>query len=123
MKRLLLVVSAALALAGCTLPALGSLPSSPAEAADSTVLDEQAATAVELAYKAARLAVETGVDAGIIRGAHAARFAQLDRQAFAAIQAVRTAYRAGNAANYATAKADALAAVAQLLSIAAAPPG
>jgi hypothetical protein len=118
MKRLLLAVSAAVALAGCNPSALGTLPSSPAQAADRTTLDEQGALTVELAYSAVRLAVETGVDVGIIRGSIADRFAELDRRAYAAVLAVRAAYRAGNADSYAAAQTIALDAVAQLFAVA-----
>jgi len=118
MMRLLFAVSAALALAGCNLSALGSLPPTPAQAADRTILDEQGALTVELAYSAVRLAVETGVDVGIIRGANATRFAELDRRAYAAVLAVRAAYRAGNADSYAAAQTLALDAVAQLFAVA-----
>lgn len=118
MKYLYLAILAPLALSGCTgLGNLAGLPQAPVEAADSTVLDEQAALAVELAYKAARLAVETGVDAGAIRGEQATRFAELDNQAFAAVQAARRAYRAGNAVSYGAALAEARGAIADILAL------
>lgn len=117
MKRLLFVVGAALALAGCGLTGLASIPSAPVAVADETVLDEQGALAVELAYKAARLAVETAVDAGQIRGERATQVAALDNQAYAAVQTARRAYRAGNATSYGAALAEARGAIADLLAL------
>lgn len=118
MKRL--AIFAAIALAGCTPGGLTSIPASPSAAADKTVLDEQGALAAELAYKAARIAVETGVDAGVIRGATAARFAELDAKAFASLGKVRAAYRIGNAATYSAALTEARGAITALLSLAGA---
>ena len=104
----------------CALPACGpvnTIPAAPAAVADKTVLDEQGALAAELAYKAARVALETGVDAGVIRGATAARIAALDAKAYAALRIVRRAYEAGNAASYTAALISARAAVAELLTL------
>lgn len=104
----------------CALPAcapLDTIPPAPAAVANKTVLDEQGALAAELAYKAARIAIETGVDAGLIRGATATRIAALDAKAYAALGVVRQAYRAGNATNYAAALMTARAAVADLLTL------
>lgn len=115
MKRI--AILAALALAGCTPGGLTSVPASPAEVADTAVLDEQGALAAELAYKAARVAVETGVDAGVIRGVSATRFAELDRKAYVALEKVRTAYRIGNADSYASALTEARGAITALLSL------
>jgi hypothetical protein len=99
---------------------LGSLltpPASPAAVANTTVLDEQAALGVELAYKAARTAVEVGVDAGLIKGARATQFAALDNKAYKAVTTARRAYQAGNATDYATGLSQARLAVADLLSL------
>lgn len=114
MKRLLFL--APLALAACTPPT--SIPPAPSTVADKTTLDEQGMLAVELAYKAARMAVETGVDTGLVHGAAAARFASLDNTAYAALQAVRAAYRTGNATNYANALTQARSAITGLLALA-----
>ncbi len=118
MNRLFLAILAPLALSGCAgLSTLAGLPSAPVAVADETVLDEQAALSIDLAYKAARLAIETGVDAGVIRGERAARLAEVDNQAFAAVQAARRAYRAGNATSYGAALAEARAAIADMLAL------
>lgn len=118
MKRI--AILAALALVGCTPGGLTSVPTSPSVVADKTVLDEQGALAAELAYKAARVAVETGVDAGVIRGDAAARFAVLDAKAYAALGKVRAAYRIGNAATYSAALTEARGEITALLSLAGA---
>lgn len=81
------------------LTACTQLPT-PSTAANATVLDEKAAIGVELAYKGARIAMETLVDAGVITGEKAAKVAALDSKAFAATQAVQAAYKAANAASY-----------------------
>ena len=103
------------ALSACTPPA--TIPPAPGAIADKTVLDEQGALAAELAYKAARIALETGVDAGVIRGATAARIAALDAKAYAALRVVRRAYEAGNATSYAAALVTVRAAIADLLTL------
>lgn len=113
MKRLILA-GLALALSACaTLP---PVPTSPAAIADRTPLDEQAALAVELAYQAAGTAVLTANRAGAVPAALKPRIAAADRKAFAAVQAVRAAYAAGNAPSYAAALVSARAAVADLLT-------
>lgn len=97
-----------LALAGCT---IGTPPvTAPAQIADRTTLDEQAALAVELAYQAAATAVlATGAEKRAdVRAA--------DQRAYAAVKAVRAAYDAGNAASYLAATVSARAAVASLLT-------
>lgn len=118
MKRLI-PFGLLLALSGCggLSDAVNSIPASPVAVAESTTLDEQGALAAELAYKAARIAVETGVDAGVIKGATAAKVAQLDQRAFAALGVVRKAYAAGNAASYASALTTVRAAIADLLTL------
>lgn len=118
MKRLIaLCLPLALIACGGVTGAIDNIPASPGAVADSTVLDEQGALAAELAYKAARVAVETAVDAGLIRGPAAAKVARLDRQAFAALGVVRKAYVAGNAASYANALTAARSAVEDLLNL------
>ena len=109
MRKLFLLVAAPLALAACaTLPAA---PTSPGQVADQTVLDEQGALGVELAYKAFRTALEVAVDAGVLHGAAATKAADLDARAYLATLAARGAYKAGNATDYARAVSDARAAI------------
>lgn len=91
----------------------------PAALADQTKLDEQIAIGAEAMYRGARMLVEPLVDAGVIRGRTAGRFRTLNREAFDAIRAVRTAYDAGNARSYAAAAERASGAIAKLLALAA----
>ena len=116
MKRLIFAALLAVNLAGCSLSGLASAPS-PVTVADRTVLDEQGALAVELAYKAARLGVETAVDAGLIKGDAALRFAILDARAFQAVTAARRVYQTGNAPSYGAALTNARAAISELLAL------
>lgn len=100
-----LIIAAALALSACApLAALGGVASLPvpSKLADRTKLDEQAALAVELAYKTARTLAELAVDAGAVKPGTplARRIAVADVQAYAAVVAVRSAYDAGNADAY-----------------------
>lgn len=118
MKRLVaLCLPLALMACGSMTGTFNSIPASPAAVANSTVLDEQGALAAELAYKAARVAVETGVDAGFIKGATAANVAKIDQRAFAALGVVRKAYAAGNATSYASALTMARVAISDLLNL------
>jgi hypothetical protein len=119
MKRLLFAaMCCALLLGGCG-PAnlLASIPPAPVAAADKTVLDEQGMLAAELAYKGARIAVETGVDTGLIKGATAAKVAGYDNAAFAALGKVRAAYRAANASSYSAALSEARTTIGALLAL------
>lgn len=110
-------VLAALALAGCGVGGLTDVASTPAAVANQTVLDEKGAIAVETAYtaaaKAAALAIRTGVvsDPNTIR-----RIGELDNRAYAAVQATRAAYNAGNASSYLGAFNQANVAVKAMLS-------
>ena len=118
MKRLIaLCLPLALMACGGVGETINSLSASPAAVADSTTLDEQGALAAELAYKAARVAIETGVDAGFIKGATAAKVAKLDQRAFTALGVVRKAYAAGNATSYASALTAARSAISDLLTL------
>jgi hypothetical protein len=109
-----LAIALALGLTGC---ATTTVPVAPVEVADRVGLDEQGALSAELAYKAARTAVELGVDAGVIRGERATQIAALDRKAYSALTAVRAAYRAGNAASYSAALTEARTAITTLLAL------
>lgn len=113
MKTLLI----AIALALTSLTACASIPAAPVEVANKTVLDERAAIGVELAYKASRLAIETAVDAGLVKGQRAAAIAELDRTAYKAVLAARAAYRTGNALAYDAALLQAQTAISTITSI------
>ena len=112
-----LILAAALSLSSCQPATLVGLPASPQAAADRTTLDEQALQLVELSYKAARIAVEIYVDSGQCTGACATRFRDLNRRAYAAVLAARTAYRAGNATGYLAALREARSLADQLLTL------
>lgn len=122
MTRIILTALAALSLSSCAAlsnaAAQGAgLPESPVAVAGLTVRDEQALLGAELAYKAARIAAEIGVDAGMITGARATQFRDLNRRAYAALQIARTAYRAGNASSYWAAIAEARGIADQILTL------
>lgn len=115
MRKLIFAAVASLALAGCTTTGVPNVPTSPGAIADTTVLDERGAIAVESAYRAAGLALETAVDTGLLRGSAATRAATLEQRAYDAVLAARAAYDAGNASSYADALVKARAAVAAAL--------
>ena len=115
MKKIFFACALALCLPAC---ATTGVPSAPVAVANATVLDEQVAIGVNLAYKAARLAVETGVEAGFIKGQRAVTVAELDNRAYAAIVAVDLAYKAGNASDYVSAGRQAIAAITALVAAA-----
>jgi len=93
------------------------IPPPPVEVADATALDETIARTAEVAYKATRLAAELLVDVGALKGDAARVAAELDRKAFTAVEAVRAAYRAGNAEGYIAAGREAEKAVAAFLDV------
>lgn len=111
MKHIILPIILALSLPGCA-----TFPTAPVDVANQTKLDEQAALAIELAYQAAALAVSTAADLGVLKGANASKAAEIDRKAYRAVQAVRTAYDSGNATSYAAAAISARAEIAALLA-------
>jgi hypothetical protein len=119
MKRavLLAALAASMTLSGCAGLSAFAPPTAPAVVANRTVLDEQALLALELAYKAARLVVETGVDAGAIHGDTAAKIARFDDTAYKALGAARLAYAAGNAADYGTALREGRDAISAILTL------
>ena len=105
MKKLLLLAGVALAISGCHYSDAGT-NLTPAHYADQTKVDEQGAVTAELAYKSWRLAVETGVDSGFIKGKTATQVAALDNKLYSALKAVEAAYAAGNASDIATSAAS-----------------
>lgn len=116
MKRLIFaaMMAASLTLGACDIGAVQS----PGSVANRTVLDEQIGSAVELAYKAARLLVELGVDTGRIKGQNALKADAFIVRAYSATLAVQEAYRAGNAVSYKAAAEHATATIAQLTALA-----
>lgn len=116
----LFCLAASLLLSACAGPlaAVPAMPGSPADMADRTTLDERAALSVEAAYAAARATAELAADAGWVNGDTASRLLAADERAYAAVQAVRAAYDAGNAASYSDLARQALPAIAGLLDAA-----
>ena len=93
-------------------------PDNPQEAANTIILDEQAATTINLAYtaaaKAAVIAIETGVvtDTETVR-----RIGQLNAKAYAAVGAANAAYDAGNSDSYMAAIAEARSAITAIMDL------
>jgi hypothetical protein len=115
MFRHLSIALLCLGLAACG--PLNSLPPAPAALADKTLLDEQSALSVELAYQAEALTLRTALRSGLLTGDAATRAAALDNRAYAAVTAVRAAYDAGNASGYAEALLNARQAIAATLTL------
>ena len=113
MKRIALVIMAALSLTGCAGLSALMMPPAPASYAERTTLDESAALTAELAYKVAGSMVDLAVQAKIVKPGTplAVKIADADDRAYMALQAVRSAYRTGNAGNYAIAATEARAAI------------
>lgn len=91
-------------LSACT-PLLDGV-ANPSTAANLTKRDEQAVNTAELAYKGFRLTVETGVNAGLIKGQLAGKLRELDNQLYSKLVLVETAYNAANATSLTAAIAD-----------------
>lgn len=111
----MLIACAALALSSCG--TVASLPPAPVDLTAQTTLDEKGAIAAETAYTAAAKAAALAIRAGVISNpATVQRIGELDRQAYAAVQATRAAYDAGNASSYLSAFTRSNAAVRALLA-------
>lgn len=94
-----------MASAGATMADAVGAPA-PATYADRTTVDEATMGLAETAYKLSAIAVELGVDVGVIKGERAAWFKATDARAYAALQSLRTAYRAGNSTSFRAAYAE-----------------
>lgn len=105
------------ALSACTTPTGERFPQNPGAIADGTTLDEKAAIGAELAYQGFRTAAELAVNSGKVTGQRAAMLAELDKDAFGALEAARLAYDAGNAEDYRSALSMARAAITEGLAI------
>ena len=97
-------------LMGAPLPA-------PASAANNTVLDEQLATTVELAYQTEAELLAIAGRAGFLTADQKAKLRDLDNRAYRAVLATRAAYKAGNAPDYFSAASEARSAIAQTVSV------
>jgi hypothetical protein len=117
--RAYLIAFAALALAACGVSSsnpVGNIPT-PVELASRTAADEQAAVASESAYKAFRLALELGVDTGVIKGERAARAAKADQTAYTALLVMRAAYKTANREDWINSLRSANIAIEQAVAI------
>lgn len=110
MKKIFLVIALGMMSACAMVPG-------PAVYANKTVLDEKAMLTAEIAYKAETVVIQTGVDAGVIKGPLAAKIAVIDNKAYLALLSARAAYAAGNSAGFAEAVGNAQAAVVELKGI------
>lgn len=104
--RLILLSAALLSLPACAMnsatgaagPVLdATVPTKPADVANKTTLDERLAIGATVSYTAASRLGTALATAGLI---DKARFKALDAQGYAAVQAVKAAYDAGNATSY-----------------------
>ena len=115
-----LIAAASLSLSACAGLATAVGPPDnliPGAAADKTVLDEQVAISVELAYQAAVLTVSTATKAGLVKGALAEKLLDADRKAYQAVLAVRAAYDTGNARSYTDAALSAQSAIRGVIAL------
>lgn len=113
----LLCLGLSTGLSACALSPPPNIAAAPYEFADGTVLDEQAALGVELAYQASALTLKAALRSGVIKGDKLALAAKADNSAYAAVKAVRSAYAAGNARSYTAALIEARRAVTQTLAL------
>ncbi len=112
----MLIIAGALALSACGMATPASIPPGPIEIANRTAADEQAAIGVELAYAAFRTALEIGTDAGVFNGPRAKPVAEADRRVYAAVLAMRAAYRTANSPNFLSVARESRTAIEQALA-------
>lgn len=105
------------AIIGCIALAACQPISSPATYANTTTIDERAGIEAETAYSAFALAANLAVNSGLVHGTTATNLANLDNKLYSLIQLERTAYKAGNAADYNSAVAQINTLVVQGLDI------
>lgn len=117
MKHLLLPL-VALGLVSCTAAQVSHATGIPVpvEYAQRTAVDEQVAVGIENAYKAFRLAVEVGVDSGVIKGERAAALQRADRCAYSAVLIFRQAYKTANSSDLLAAARSANIAIEQAVA-------
>jgi hypothetical protein len=117
MKRLL-IAFAALSLTSCTAADVShavGIPT-PVEYAARTAVDEQVGVGIENAYKGFRLALELGVDSGVITGARATAARAANNCAYRAVLVFRQAYKTANSADLLAAARSANIAIEQALA-------
>lgn len=109
MKRAF-IFAALLSLAACHAGPVQS----PGNVADSTALDEQIGITATNAYTAASKLGTALAASGVI---DKAQFKAADQKGYEAVQALHTAYLAGNSTNYVAAASNAYAAAAQITAL------
>lgn len=105
-----IVLALALALGACNGAPVG-VPSAPAEVANQTKVDEQAALGAEVLYTTASTFGNTLSRTGVV---DRVKFQALDARAYNALLIVRNAYRAGNSADFVSGLAQLNALVAEI---------
>lgn len=94
MRRMLL--AAALAVSSLTVTGCATLAAEPAAIADTTKTDERAMLAAENAYLAANNLANLAFDLNVLTPDQREKVKASDRDAYAALLKMRTAYRAAN---------------------------
>lgn len=107
----------ALALTACV-PTTGTvIIPAPIEFAGRTAADEQIAIGIEQGYKAFRMALELGVDTGVIKGDRARLAARADAQAYSGVLIAREAYLTANAEDFINAARSANSTIGQAIAL------
>lgn len=114
MKTLLLALSLSLAACG-PVTTVGSIPA-PSEFAGRTAVDEQVAVGVEQGYKAFRLALELGVDTGVIKGDRAVKARAANTTAYNSVLVMRQAYSTANSEDFLAAARSANMTIARAIA-------
>jgi hypothetical protein len=118
MKRLL-VAGLALALSACAgITGLSHIPTAPADVANATTLDEKGGLTITVAYNAANRLGLLAIRTGAAKGATAEKIKLLDARAFGWVKRARSAYLAGNAADFRAAEREAKAIITDLTDLA-----
>lgn len=102
-------------LAGCQ--GAGVQPTEPAQITAGTSLDERRAIGAENAYQAAAELVIAADQAGLLNDDARRRLRAADAKAYARLQLIRSAYRAGSASSYEAAVAAAWPVIHELLGL------
>ncbi len=117
MKMMILPMLLALSACGATDYVAPISAVAPAAIANHTIADELARRGAEQSYKLSRSLMEMAVDSGGLKGSAAAKAAKIDKDAYAALTAVRTAYDAFNSKDLFSAAAKVSSLVDQVQAI------
>lgn len=116
-SRIVLAIAASLTLASCGLaaPPINLLPPPPVEVANQTTLDERLGLGAETVYQAAAQAVIFKHKVAPFSPEDLAKVKALDAKALAALEVVRSAYKAANAEDYRKAYDDVMRISAEIV--------